>query len=54
MLDHGGIQVATFAGINLKGGRSGLADAVGIVFGLLIAFDHINRIALIDSADRGR
>ncbi len=37
---HGRVEVATLAGVDLDGGRTGGADAVGIETGLLVAFDH--------------
>ena len=38
--DHGRVQMAAFAGVDLNGGRTGCADAVGIKAGLLVALDH--------------
>jgi hypothetical protein len=40
---HGGVQVATLAGVDLDGRRAGGADAVGVVRGLLVALDHGQR-----------
>jgi hypothetical protein len=37
---HGRVQVAALAGVDLDGGGSGGADAVGVEAGLLVAFDH--------------
>jgi hypothetical protein len=41
MTNHVTIQVTALAGVDLKGGDAGLADSVGIIGGLLVAFDHI-------------
>ena len=37
---HGRVQVAALAGVDLDGGRTRGADAVGVEAGLLIALDH--------------
>jgi hypothetical protein len=41
--DHVGVEVAALAGVDLDGRRAGGADALGVVAGLLVAFDHRHR-----------
>ena len=41
--DHGGVEVAALAGVDLQRRRAGGADALGIDAGLLVAFDHRHR-----------
>jgi len=40
MADHVGVEMAALAGVDLHGGHAGSADALGVVGGLLVAFDH--------------
>jgi hypothetical protein len=40
---HRCVQVAALAGVDLDRRRAGGADAVGVVRGLLVAFDHRQR-----------
>ena len=44
--DHMRIEMAALAGVDLHRARAGCADALGIVAGLLIAFDHADQVAL--------
>ena len=40
LTDHVAVQMATLAGVDLNGGRTGRTNTVGIIAGLLVALDH--------------
>ena len=45
MADHMGVEMAALSGIDLDRLDAGGADALGVVRGLLVAFDHRNGVA---------
>jgi len=47
-----GIEMAAFAGIDLHRTGAGRADALGVIAGLLIAFDHAYLASITQGADR--
>ena len=54
--DHRRIEMAALAGVDLHGRRTGGADAIGVVAGLLVALDHCERLWWVltpQRADRG-
>ena len=47
-----GVEMAAFSGIDLHRASAGRADALGIMAGLLIAFDHGNLESITQRPDR--
>ena len=52
MADHVRVQMAALSRIDLDGWRAGGADALRVIGGLLVAFDHGDRKPVLERLDR--